>query len=162
MTQAFECLHHLCDIRDNGLFAVGHLRQEVFEQRLIHGKFHFLRVDHDQFQFGGVLLVEQRSDDGVEADRLTLSRCTGHEEVGHFGQVDHKALVRDGFAQSNGELVVRLLEFLRVEDALHRHNLRLLVGHFNTDGVLAGNGGDDANAQGRKAERDVVLQVLNL
>ena len=80
-----------------------------------------------------MLLVEERGDDGVEAHRLTLSRGTRHEQVGNLGQVNHEDLVGDGLAQGDGKFHVGLLEFLGVEDAIHR-----------------------------QAEGDVVLQVLDL
>ena len=36
-----------------------------------------------------------------------------------------------------------------------------MVRHLDTDSALARNGGDDANAQCGKAQRDVALQVLD-
>ena len=80
----------------------------------------------------------------------------------HLGQVSHEDLVGDGLAQRHRQLHRRLLEFLAVEDALHRHDLRLGVRHLDTDGSLAGDGRDDADAECREREGDVILQVANL
>ena len=159
LAEAFERLHHFRHVGDDGVFAVGNFGEEMVLNRGVHAKLHFLRVYHHEFQFGGVLLVEQRGDNGVQADRLTLTRGTGNEQVGHLGEVHHKGLVRNGLAEGDGQFVLRFLEFLGVENALHRHDARVLVRHLDTDCAFAGNGRDDADAEGGEREGDVVLEV---
>ena len=159
LAEAFERLHHFRHVGDDGVFAVGDFGEEVVFNRGVHAKLHLLRVYHHEFQFGGVLLVEQRGDDGVQADRLTLTRGTGNEQVGHLGEVHHEGLVRNGLAEGDGQFVLRFLEFLRIENALHRHDARVLVRHLDADCAFAGNGRDDADAEGREREGDVVLEV---
>ena len=82
--------------------------------------------------------------------------------MGNLGQVNHEDLVGDGLAQGDGKFHVGLLEFLGVEDAIHRDDARRGVGHLDADRALAGDGGDDTDADGSQTEGDVVLQVLDL
>lgn len=91
-----------------------------------------------------------------------MSGGTGDEEVGHLGEVDHEHFVGDGLAEGDGEFVLGLAELLGVDDALHGDDLWAGVGDFDTDGAFAGNGGDDADAEGGEAEGDVVLEVADL
>ena len=98
LAEAFERLHHLRHVGDDGVFAVGDFGEEMVLNRGVHAELHFLRVYHHEFQFGGVLLVEQRGDNGVQTDRLTLTRRARHEQVRHLGEVNHKGLVCNGLA----------------------------------------------------------------
>ena len=162
LAQALERLHHLCNVGDDGVVAVGYHGQEMLLDGCVDGELHLLGVDHDKLQFGRVLLVEQRGDDGIQAYRFTLTRGTGNEQVRHLGEVDHEDFVGDGLAQRDGELERRLLELACVDDALHRHDAGRLIGHLNTDGALARYGGDDADAQRRERKGNVILEVAYL
>lgn len=75
-----------------------------------------------------MLFVEQRSDDGVQTNRLTLTSGTSHEQVRHFGQVHHKHLVGNSLSERDGQFKSRVLELFGVDDALHRHDARILLG----------------------------------
>ena len=77
-TQRVQGLYYLRHVGDDGILPVGQLGQEVTLNRCIDGKFHLLRVDDDELQFTGVLLVEQGSHDGIQSHRLTLTCRTGH------------------------------------------------------------------------------------
>ena len=124
---------------------------------------HHLGVHQDELQLRGVLLVEQRGDDGVQAHGLALPRCARHEQVGGFGEVEHEDLVRDGAPQGHGQGELGFLrELLRGDDRVHGHDLRLFVGHLYPDGAFARYGGDDADALGGQAQHDVRLQVAYL
>ena len=58
--------------------------------------------------------------DSVEADRFTLPRSTGHQQVRHLGQVDYECLVLNRLAQYDRDIVGRLLEL----DVYKRQPLR--------------------------------------
>ena len=61
--------NHLGDVGDDGIgVLVGHLRQEVVDQRIVDGELHLLRVYKHNLHLCGMLLVEQRGDDGVQTD----------------------------------------------------------------------------------------------
>ena len=162
--KALERLYHLVHIGDDGLlhvFVAFHLCQEMVHDGSIEAELHLLRVDHHELQLSRMLLVEERCEDDVQSDRLALTRCTRHEQVRHLGEVGHKDLVRDGLAQSHRQLVVGLLELAAVQDAFHRHHLRLCVRHLDADGSFAGDGSDDADAESAEAEGNVVFQVAD-
>ena len=104
-----------------------------------------------------MFLVEQRGDDGIKANRLTLTRCTGHKQVGYFGQIYHKHFVGDGFSQGQRQVHLCFLELLRIENAFHRHDVGLVIGHLYADSAFAWDGCDDANTQCGKAQSNVVF-----
>ena len=85
----------------------------------VDGEFYLFGVDEHEFEFVWMLLVEQRCDDGIQADRLTLTSGTGYEQMGNLGQVCHKHLVSDGLTQSHGQFHFRVLKLARVKDTLH-------------------------------------------
>ena len=109
-----------------------------------------------------MLLVEQGSDDGIQTNRLTLTGGTGNEQVRNLGQIHHEHLVGDGFTQCDRQFHLGFLEFLRVQNALHAHDVRLGVRYLDTDGSLAWDRGDDTYTQCCEAQGDVILQVLDL
>ena len=162
--EALERLDDLVHVGDDGFFHVFvafDLCQEVVHDGGIEAELHLLRVNHHELQLCRMLLVEERREDDVQADRLTLTRCTGHEQVRHLGEVGHEDFVGDGLAQGHRQFVVGLLELAAVQDAFHRYHLRLGVRHFDADGALAGDGCNDADAEGAEAEGNVVFQIAN-
>ena len=161
-TERIEGLYHLGHVGDDGVFSVRQLGQEVTFNRRIDGEFHFLRVDDDELQFAGVLLVEKGSHDGIQTDRLTLSGCSGYQHVRRFGQIHHKHFVGDGLSECYGQVESGFLELLAGQDGAHRNDARIGVRYFNTDGSLARYWGDDTDSEGRKAQGNVVFQVTDL
>ena len=159
--KALQRANHLRHIGDDGLVVIVHRSHEMVGDGGVDVELHLLRVYQHKLQLVGVLLVEQRVDDAVQTYRLSLTGGTGHKQVGYLGQVYHEHFVRDGLAERNGKLHLGLLEFARVQDAAHRHNVGLGVRHLDTDGALAGYGGDDADAEGAEAQGDVVFQVAD-
>ena len=75
----------------------------------------------------------------------------------NLGEVGHVDFVGDGLTQCYGQLHLTFLELLGVQDALHRHDVRLLVWHLYTNRSLAGHRGDNTNAEGSKVQSDVLL-----
>ena len=82
--------------------------------------------------------------------------------MGSLGQVEHVDLVGDGLAHRTGQLHRRLLEFLRVEHRLHRHNALLGVWHLDADGATSWDRRNDTDALSGEAQSNVVLQVTYL
>ena len=71
-----------------GLLVVGDDRMPEMGQVLVHRQLDHLRVDHQEPQVLLVLIVvDQRRDDRVDADRLAGAGRAGDEEVRHLGQV---------------------------------------------------------------------------
>ena len=95
--------HHLGRVCDDGFFRIGQLRQvmplNVVEER----QFHFFGIDEYEFQLRWVLPVKQAHQHRIQSHRFTLTGCTRHEEVGHFGQIKYVRLIGDGLADGNGQ-----------------------------------------------------------
>lgn len=70
-----------------GLLGLGHYRHVKMRQTVIARKLDALGVDHDQANILGKGAHEQGRDDGVDHDRLTGTRGTGDQQVGHLGKV---------------------------------------------------------------------------
>ena len=85
----------------------------------------------------------------------------GHKQVRHLGEVNHEDLVGDCLAKGYGQVVCRFLKLFAVEDALHRDDVRVLVGNFNTNCSLTGYRRDDADPECAQAECDVVFEILD-
>ena len=163
LAQGVESPYNLVDIRDDRLVLVFGQRCHVVRCYLVvYGELHLLRVYKYEFQLVGVFLVKQRCDDGVKTNRLSLSCGTGHEKVGQLVQVEHEDIVRDSLSNHYGQLHPRLLEFLRVYDALHGDNLRFLVWNLYTDGSASRYWGDDTYSQCCQVQGDVILKISDL
>ena len=101
--QGVERAHHFLHIGDDGVLRIGELGQIMALNAVVKRQFHLLRVDHDEFQLRRMLAVKQRSDDGIQSYRLTLTCGTCHEDVRHLGQVEDVGLVGDGLADGAGQ-----------------------------------------------------------
>ena len=59
-----------------------------------------------------MLFVEQRNQHGIQPTDFTLTRGTGHEHVGHLGEVKDIRLIGDGLANGNGQGGIAVLELV--------------------------------------------------
>ena len=111
---------------------------------VVDAELHLLGVYHHQFQFSWMLLVEQGSDDGVQADRFSLTCSTSDQQVRHLHQIHHEDFVGDCLAKCHREFVIRFLKFAAVDDTLHRNHLWFGIGDLYANGAFPRNGGDDS------------------
>ena len=159
-TQRVQRAYNLLHIGDNGFVFVLRKRSHIMWSNLvIDAELDFFRVNENEFQFIGVFLIEQRGDNGVQTDRLSLTSSTGYKQVGELGQVNHEHFICDGFAKGHRQSHFRCLKFAGVQCAFHRHNLWLLVRNLNTNGALPRDRSDDSYAQGRQAKGYIGLQT---
>ena len=114
--ERIECGKHFVHRCYDGLLLVGQFRQIMAFEHAVEAEFHHLRVNKHEFQFGGMLFVEQRCDDCIESHRFAHASCTGHKQVGHLAEVGYIYIVGYGGAHGHRQLVFALLEFLRAED----------------------------------------------
>ena len=157
--QTLKGAHHLGHVGYYG-FVVGiHLSHEMVGNGRVDTEFHLFRVDEHKLKLVGMLLVEQRGDDDIQAHRLSLTGCSGHEKVRDFREVGHEHLVGNGFTEHDGQVELGVLKPLRIENALHRHVVALLVWHLDAYCSLTGNWGYDAHSECREAQCDVVFEV---
>ena len=156
-----ESRHHLFGLGYDGLFLARQLSQIMVLNAAVDAKFHHFGVDKHKLEFGRVLLVEHRGDNGIQAYRFTLTGSTCHKQVGHLSHIGHHHFVRYIATQCHRQCCLRFLECFRLENRAHRHYLRLFVWHFYAHRTLAGHRGYDAYALGGKAEGDIVLKSLD-
>ena len=141
-----------------GLLGLGHYGDVKMRQTVIACKLDALGVDHDQANVLGKGAHEQGCDDGVDHDRLTGTRGTGDQQVGHLGEVgdDRRAL---GVA-ADGELERTALHI--GQHVAQIDVLALAVGNLDTNERGAGDRGKDTNRLGGERKRNIVLEARNL
>ena len=161
--QGVERLHNLCNVGYDWFFLVRHFRQELTLYLAVQRELHLLRVNHHELHVSRMLGIQQRCDDGVQSDRLTLTGSTSHEHVRRLGKVEDEHLVRDSLTKSYRQSVflLCLLILLRTHHRHHGHDLLVLVRNFYTDSTLARNWRDDTYASSRKTEHYVTLEALD-
>ena len=109
-----------------------------------------------------MLLVKQRRDNRVQSDRLTLTRCTRHQEVRRLCQVKHKDIVANGLTNSTGQFHLAFLIYFAVDDAFHRNDALFLVWHLDTNRSFTGNWSDDTNTLSCQRKGNIIFEVANL
>ena len=128
----------------------------------INTKFHLFGIDHHELQFGRVLLIQQRGDNRIQADRFTLSGRTSHQQVGSLAQVEHKHLVDNRLSDRHRQVIRTFLEFARSDHRLHGNSLRFIIRDLDPDRSLTRHRRDNTYLQGGKAQSNIIFQVFNL
>ena len=101
------------------------------------------------------------SDNSVQTHRLTLTGSSGHQQVGHLGQVEGHGLVRYRPSDHHRQVVLGRIELRVLHNRLHGHDTGLLVGHLYADCVGSCQGHHPHSA-GRQRTGDIVLQPHDL
>ena len=114
----------------------------------INAKFHLLGIDHHELQFGRMLLIQQRGDNRIQADRFTLSGRTSHQQVGSLAQVEHKHFVDNRPSDRHRQIIRTFLEFTRSAHRLHRNSLQLIVRNLDSDRSFTRHRCDNTDLQG--------------
>ncbi|MNQ66978.1 hypothetical protein D3C85_814820 [compost metagenome] len=109
-----------------------------------------------------IRLVEQRQDHGVDPHRLTGTSGTGHQQVGHLGQIGHDRVTGNVLAQRHGHHRMAGVIGLRPQDLGQAHHLAARVGQFKAHQVLARNGFHHPDADQAERARQVLGQVHDL
>ena len=151
---ALVALLHLADgpiEHLGGLIDVGHDRGEQMRNAVVGGQLEHLGIDHQQPAFGGIELVDQRQDHGVDADRLARAGGAGNQQVGHAGEVGDDGLAADAAAERQRERRGAGAEGVAFEDLAEADHLALVVGHLDADGVASGHDGDTHGAGAHRA-----------
>ena len=108
-----------------------------------------------------MFLVEQRSDDGVQAYGFSLTSGACDQYMWHFAQVSDVDIVCDSLAKCNRKFQRRFLKFFVCYDVTHRHNARFGIRDFDADSPFSGDGGDDADALSCQAQGYVTAQIAD-
>ena len=144
--QGIEGIHHFGCVCNDGIFFAWKFGQEMPFNLIEECELNLLWIDQYKFDLRRMLLVEDRNQDGIQANRFTLTSCTCHQQMGHFGEVKNIRFVGNGFAHHNRKLAVKMLKFIRGNKRAHRHHFRIGIRYFNTDGAFSWNRCNDAYA----------------
>ncbi len=120
-----------------------------------------LRVNHHEPELVGRKLVEQRGDDGIDADRFAGAGAAGDKQVRHFREVGDDGMAIDILAQRERDAGLGVDPFVRFQEVAHDDLGLDGVGDFHADGAFAGHGREDVNAFGLERGGDVVAQRGN-
>ena len=134
--------------RAGGLFGVGDDRHQQMRNAVVAAQLHHLGVDHQQLNLLGRGLVQQADDDGIDADRLAAAGGAGDEQVRHFGQIRQADASGDILAQRDRKPAFGVDELLAVDDLPDGDGGDILVGDFDADGSLVGDGRFDTHPAG--------------
>ncbi len=102
-------------------------------------------VDHDEAEILWAEAVEDGGDDGVDADAFPGAGCACDEAVGHCGEVADDGFAVDIFSEGDGDLAFGAGEVLGFEQFAEGDFLFFRVGDLDSDGVFAGDGGEDVD-----------------
>ncbi len=93
---------------------------------------------------------------------LPLIGAAADQQVRHAGQVGVLVLAGNVLAQRKRQLARRIHKLVGRQALAQGDHLRDIVGHFDADGGLAGNGRFDAHIDRRQRHREVVGQANDL
>ena len=123
---------------------------------------HNLRIDHHKPELIRRKPVQERRDDGVDADRFARTGAARDEQVRHFREVGDDGVAVNVFAERerNPSLgVPPLIGLKQVPDDHHRFDR---IRNFDADGAFAGHRGQNVNALGLERGSDIVVQRSDL
>ena len=145
-----------------GLAHVGDDRVHQVRQRLVGAELDHLGVDHQHPHFVGPARHQHRHDDRVQAHALAGAGAAGDQQVRQRRQVDDHRIAGHVLAQVDRDAHLLGLAVGLFDHFAQADELPLGVGHFDADGVLAGNRRDDAHARHAQRDRQIVGQAGDL
>ena len=128
----------------------------------INAHFYAFGVDKNKAHVVGGRLVKQTDDNGVYTATLTCTRSACDENVRKFSDFHHSRIAVEVFAQSKrcrGFCVVKLG---RLNDFAEVYVSSMLIGHFDTDCVFAGDRRDNTHAACLNFHSDIALERRNI
>ncbi len=125
-------------------------------------EFEHLGVHHGELDLGGLRIVQDRQDDGVDGNALARAGCAGHEQVRHLVDAADHRRAEDVLADGDLELRLVRLVLRGLQDLAEVDRLARVVRHLDADRGLAGKRRHDAHAAGPHGERQIVGQVHDL
>ena len=88
-------------------------------QRVVLLQLDDLRVNHHEAKLVGRKAVEQRRDDGIDADGFAGAGAAGDEAVRHFREVGDNRMAIDILAERDGNARLGIAPFVRLEQIAH-------------------------------------------
>ena len=133
-------------------------RHDEVGQRVVLLQFDHLRIDHHEAELVRREPVEQRGDDGVDANRFAGASAAGDEQVRHLGQVGDNRMAVHVLAEREGKPRPGVAPFIGLEQ-IADDDLRLdEVGNLHADGTFSRHRRQDVNAFGFQRGGNVVIE----
>ena len=146
--QRVQGCHRIARLRHDRFIGIRQFRQIMAFDLRVNTKFHLLGVNHHELQFGRMLLIQQRGDNRIQADRFTLPGRTRHQQVGSLAQVEHEHFVDNRPSDRHRQVIRTFLEFARSDHRLHRNSLRFIIRDLDPDRSFSRHRRDNTDLQG--------------
>src|SRR5579883_294166 len=111
----------------------------------IASELYFLRVDHEEFDFIGSRVHEDRHDYSIDANRFSRSCCSCNNRMGHAGKIADDIFSAYAFPKDGRDEKFARLILIMGEKFFKADFLRGKSGDFHADSSLAGYGSDDTD-----------------
>ena len=125
-------------------------------QRIVLLKLDDFRVNHHEAQLVGRKTVEQRRDDGVDADGFAGAGAAGDEQVRHFRKIGYDGMTVNVLAERDRNFRLRIAPFVRLEQIAHDDFGLDRVRNFHADGTFSWHGCEDVDSLGLERGGDVI------
>ena len=126
---------------------------------LIDTEFNLLGVYHYELDLVGRCLVEQADYDRVDTYRLTHTRCTCDEQVGHLFYVEEERVARNICSECYVELALCRRKFRRFYKSTQINRRACFVWNFYSDCGFSRDRCFDTYTRHRKSECDIINKV---
>ncbi|CAB4815906.1 unannotated protein [freshwater metagenome] len=148
--------------RVRGLLRVGDDLRQQMRKTVVLTEFHALWVDEDESNLIGRRSHQDRRKQRVDARGLTGTGSASNQDMGHLRKIGQHRTPVDVTANRDFECIFRGFSFWRSENVADRNQLAIVVRHFNTNGLFAGNRGENSNIGRGHRVRDVLMQTRDL
>ncbi len=133
------------------------MRNALIDRQLQH-----LGINHNEPHVGGCRVVEQAEHHGVDGHGFARTGGSGHQQVGHTGQVDHHGVTADVLPERQCERGIGMVVLLGLQQLAQADDFPVLIGHFQADNGLARNDFHHAHTHRGQRPGQVLGQVRNL
>jgi len=140
---------------------IGDHRQQQVGNAVVDVHLQHLGIDEDQAQGGRVVAHDQVADDGVQADRLSTPRGSGHQQMRQGRNVDGDRSAHDVLAQHNRKRIA-FLGSCQLEHFTQTDHACGGIGNFDADSGLAWNGSFHADGSGTHGQGQVIAPLHDL
>ena len=121
-----------------------------------------LGVNDDELEIARMHLVQQGCDDRIDTDRLTLTRGTGDQQVGHFREIGTVDVSNDGLPHGDRQPDIGIVILGTFDDRTESHHRGMMIRDLNTHGTTPWDRSNDAHALRFQRKSDIIGQGLDL
>ncbi len=105
---------------------------------LIARKFNSLWIYHQKPNFFRGRIVENRCNNGIDANTFTSSSGTSNKEMWHFGQVCHGDIPHNIKTEGNCEFPITFSVVITADQVTYKNSSPVIIRDFNSQSCLSG------------------------